>query len=193
MTSHLGGAYAQGDENTIMPDVWGYLLVKYDLKSVLDVGCGFGHAVEWFVKHGVYAVAGIDGWDEAIRGNRCPERVVLHDFTTGPAPVTQSFDLAWSAEFLEHVEEQYLPNIFTTLRLCRRACVTHAEPGQAGYHHVNCQTSDYWIQKFQEQGFQHLPEETALLRRTDQRRRAPYGRRTLMMFERLCLNPAKQA
>lgn len=181
---HLGGAYPEGDANTIMPDVWGYLLVKHDIKSVIDLGCGFGHAIRWFADHGLCTVAGIDGWSEAIDGNLVPGAAVRHDFTTGPAPIARPFDLAWSAEFLEHVEERYLPHIMATMRLARLACVTHAEPGQAGHHHVNCQTTEYWVDRFAEYGFAHLPEETAILRRTD-RWRATWGRRTLTMFQRI--------
>ena len=36
--NHLGGAYAGGDANTIMPDVWGYLLTRWPIRRVLDVG-----------------------------------------------------------------------------------------------------------------------------------------------------------
>lgn len=181
---HLGGAFPDGDANTTMPDVWGYLLVKYDLRSVLDIGCGFGHTLKWFSAYGLCNVTGIDGWDEAIAGSLVPGRVVKHDFTAGPAPLDLPFDLVWSAEFLEHVEEQYLPNMMSAFRLGRYACVTHGEPGQGGHHHVNCQTTEYWIAVFAEYGFIHLEEETRLLRQTD-RWRAPYGRRTLTMFKRV--------
>lgn len=50
--NHLGGAFEQGDPLTNMLDVWGYLLVKFELKSVIDVGCGFGHTLKWFAENG---------------------------------------------------------------------------------------------------------------------------------------------
>ena len=184
VTEHLGGCIPDGDTNTIMPDVWGYLLVKYEPKIVLDVGCGFGQCLEWFAKMGLCQIVGVEGWDEAIEQNVVRAHVVRHDFTKGPAPIGTPFDLAWSAEFLEHVEEKYLPHVMQTLRLARYACVTHGEPGQYGHHHVNCQTTEYWIGKFAEYGFDHLADETALLRRTD-RWRATWGRRTLTMFQRV--------
>ncbi len=184
MTDHLGGAYPQGDGNTIMPDVWGYLLVKYDPKSVLDIGCGFGHALQWFQQNGLCNVTGIEGWDEAVAGNLVPAAIIKHDFTQGPAPIGSPFDLVWSAEFLEHVDAEYLPHVMAAMRLGRYACVTHAEPGQNGHHHVNCQTTEYWIDVFRSYGFEHLSEETQILRRTD-RWRATWGRRTLTMFQRV--------
>lgn len=181
---HLGGAIETGDSNTIMPDVWGYLLVKYAPTTVLDLGCGFGHALEWFKKNGLCNIVGVEGWDEAIAKSVVPEAIVKHDFSKGPAPIGTPFDLVWSAEFLEHVDEKYLPNVMAAMHLGRYACVTHAEPGQYGHHHVNCQTTDYWIDVFHQYGFHHMAEETQLLRRTD-RWRATWGRRTLTMFQRV--------
>lgn len=184
MTEHLGSAIPQGDSNTIMHDVWGYLLVKYNPAGVLDLGCGYGHALKWFRENGLCNITGIEGFKDAVDQSLVPGHVVLHDFTTGPAPVGTPHDLVWSAEFLEHVEERYLPNVMAAIRLGRYACVTHGEPGQYGHHHVNCQTTEYWVQKFHEYGFIHLEDETSILRRTD-RWRATWGRRTLTMFQRV--------
>lgn len=181
---HLGGAYPEGDSNTIMVDVWGYLLTKFEIKSVLDIGCGFGHCLKWFSENGLCSIKGIEGWDEAVNKSLVPGHIIQHDFTTGPAPIAQPFDLAWSAEFLEHVEEKYIPNFMPAFRLARFAVITHAEPGQAGFNHVNCQTTDFWVERFAQYGFAHDAGETALLRRTD-RWRAGWGRRTLCFFRRI--------
>jgi SAM-dependent methyltransferase len=181
---HLGGAIAEGDRNTTMPDVWGYLLVKYAPASVLDIGCGFGHTLRWFREHGLCTITGVEGWDEAIAKSVVPDAIVKHDFTQGPAPIGTPYDLVWSAEFLEHVDEEFLPHVMPAFRLGRYACVTHGEPGQFGHHHVNCQTTEYWIEVFHAAGFIYMPEETQLLRRTD-RWRATWGRRTLTMFQRV--------
>lgn len=183
-TPHLGGAYPQGDANTIMIDVWGYLLVKYEVKSVLDIGAGFGHCLKWFSENGLCSIKGIEGWDEAVKGSLVPGHIIQHDFTVGPAPLAQPFDLCWCAEFLEHVREGFLINVIPSFNLCRHVVITHAEPGQAGHHHVNCQPTSYWIKVFEQWGFVHDAEETALLRRTD-RWRAGWGRRTLTSFHRL--------
>jgi hypothetical protein len=40
--------------------------------------------------------------------------------------------------------------------------VTHGQPGQEGYHHVNLQPSSWWIDKFEENGFAYLPDMTAI-------------------------------
>ena len=31
--------------------------------------------------------------------------------------------------------------------------MTHAVPGQAGHHHVNCQPQEYWINLLSQKGF----------------------------------------
>jgi len=31
--------------------------------------------------------------------------------------------------------------------------MTHAVPGQAGHHHVNCQPAEYWVEKLATRGF----------------------------------------
>jgi hypothetical protein len=83
---HLGGAYER-DGNTWMPDVFGYLLVKYEIKSILDIGCGFGGTLSWFAEHGLCQIKGIEGDPACLEKSLVPGHVVLHDFTKGPAPV----------------------------------------------------------------------------------------------------------
>ena len=178
--NHLGGAYAGGDANTIMPDVWGYLLTRWPIRRVLDVGCGYGQAMKWFADIGGCEVIGIDG-DPACADH--DDRIALHDFAKGPLLSNAQYDLAWSAEFLEHVDERYLGNLMGAFACAKLVVVTHGEPGQPGHHHVNCRPTSYWIDRFAEAGFNHLSAETELLRATD-RKRATYGRRTLTVFER---------
>jgi hypothetical protein len=96
----------------------------------------------------------LDGCRQAIAESVLPGHVVLHDFCQGAFGGQRRFDLVWSCEFLEHVDEQYLPNILKTCGLATRViAVTHAFPGQAGHHHVNCQPATYWIKHFESLGF----------------------------------------
>ena len=178
---HLGGAYPGGDANTIMQDVWGYLAINYNVKTVLDVGCGYGHALRWFLDHSMSGLA-VDGFPDCIEKNLCPGSTLLWDFYQGPPPLTQKFDLGWSSEFLEHVDARHLPNVMAAFKACKHVCVTHGEPGQDGYNHVHCVSDDVWIDHFSRAGFLHLAEETKKLRLSD-RWKAPWGRRTLMLFE----------
>jgi len=147
---HLGGYIPGGDPCTYCPKLWEQLIQDYGVKSVLDIGCAEGQAMKWFADHSC-KVQGIEGCEQALQKHLMPDHVVPHDFTNGPwtpPPV----DLVWCCEVLEHIEEQYLPNLLSAMN-GRVLAVTAALPGQHGHHHVNCQLPAYWIEKFAEIGF----------------------------------------
>ncbi len=180
---HLGGAFLEvPDPHTHVPDVWEHLIELYGIQSVLDIGAGAGWSTKWFVEKGIYTL-GIEGWKEALAKSRCRSNVVEHDYTRGSFVPACRFDLAWCAEFVEHVEERFIPNYMASFQCCKYVCLTHAEPGQLGYHHVNCQTTDYWVKKMKQYGFELDPQETFYLRSTNTQK-APWGRRTLTFFVR---------
>jgi hypothetical protein len=69
-------------------------------------------------------------------------------------PEVRDTDIVWSCEFVEHVEEKYVDNFLAVFgRATKAVLMTHATPGQAGHHHVNCQPADYWIERMQARGF----------------------------------------
>lgn len=120
---------------------------KFNVKSMLDIGCGPGGMkqvcdnlqIEW---------TGIDG-DPEIKNND----TIIHDFTRGSLPLNKSFDLVWSVEFLEHVEEKFIPNFMPLFELGKICIVTAAPPGSPGKHHVNCREQEYWIDIFKKYNF----------------------------------------
>ena len=176
---HLGGC--RHDGHTFLPDVWDYLLAKYAIRSVVDVGCGYGYAAKYFLDQGL-DVIGVEGYRLAIEQNRCPKRYLIeHDYTQGPLTI-RPVDLAWAGEFVEHVEARFRDHFLTTFACARYVCLTHAVPGQGGYHHVNEQPTAYWVRELARYGFRHNEAETAFLRLGGER--TPWGRRTLTFFER---------
>lgn len=175
---HLGGD--DGGAGTWMPDIFEDLVVSFGIRSMIDIGCGSGANTKWFLDRGVSAL-GVEGLHEYIIKSRMPVGLVIeHDYTTGPLVLEQAFDLAWSSEFVEHVEEKFIPNFMSTFSKCRHACITHATPGQGGFHHVNEQLSEYWIKKFSENGFALDELKTNQYRATGPN--TAYGRRTLTVF-----------
>jgi SAM-dependent methyltransferase len=157
---HLGGFIEGGDPMTWCPAVWDALLAE-GARSVIDVGCGAGYASEWFHERGC-DVLGVDGSETAERLFRVPGRFLRHDYTA--APLYAAFALAWSCEFVEHVEEKYAANYLATFAGCRTVAMTYAEPGQPGHHHVNCQPAAYWVARFAEYGLRFDEPETMRLR-----------------------------
>jgi hypothetical protein len=142
---HLGGHedITQLDEGAL-----DYLIERYGAKTMVDVGCGPGGMLQYARLRGLVAV-GVDG--DATVARDVPG-VVEHDYTTGPLDLG-AFDLAWSVEFVEHVDEAHVDNFMTTFRGCATVFITAARPGQPGYHHVNCQAAEYWVERFRRQGF----------------------------------------
>jgi SAM-dependent methyltransferase len=156
---HLGGYIEGGDPATAYPELWTWLVEgPLAVSSVVDVGCGDGVALRYFAELGC-SVLGVEGVPQD------DERIVEHDYTTGPYRPDASYDLAWSCEFVEHVEARYVPNFLATFKAADLLLMTHAEPGQAGYHHVNCRSADYWIGVLAGVGFQVDPDLTADTRR----------------------------
>ena len=62
-----------------------------------------------------------------------------------------AYDMAWSAEFVEHVDEQYIMNYMSTFKRAKYILITHATWG--GWHHTCVHNSQWWIQTFESYGF----------------------------------------
>lgn len=144
----LGGNIRHGDIHTFAPLLWRYLVERFAVTSVLDVGCGEGHAVSFFRKLGLHA-HGIDGLVQNVRNAVIP--IALHDLLA--APYVMPVDFVWSCEVAEHIAPDRVANYLDTLANGRVVAMTHALPGQPGHHHVNCQPDEYWITGMVERGF----------------------------------------
>jgi len=132
--------------------VFDYLCKKYNVRSMVDVGCGWGGMVDYSIRQGVKSL-GIDFSNKLNMFDK--EEFKFHDYTKGKYILDDRYDLGWCVEFLEHIEEEYIDNIFSTLSCCKIICCTHALPNQGGEHHVNCQKPRYWVDTFGKYGFKH--------------------------------------
>ncbi len=155
----LGGYLPGGDAATIYPELWSWLVTDWNVRSVLDVGCGEGFALQYFRDEGC-EVLGVDGIKQP------DSAIVEHDYTTGEwEPVDEDgtpsssggprYDLAWCCEFVEHIEEQYVSNFMLTFKCAAMVLMTHGTPGQPGHHHVNNQPASYWKGALAATGFQY--------------------------------------
>ena len=57
-----------------------------------------------------------------------------------------------------------MANYMDTFKCAKSAVVTYAPPGWNGHHHVNLQEEDYWIARFEENGFKLDENKTKFLR-----------------------------
>jgi len=153
---HVGG---HGNVTHIDVGALGYIKRTFNIESMIDVGCGTmgmsSVASGFKIKY-----TGIDG-DPNLNHKK---NFVFHDYTNGPCLLDERYDLGWSVEFVEHVDQKYVANFMDSFKRCKYVCITHALPGKAGYHHVNCQPSDYWIDIFTNNGFEYSETHTKELR-----------------------------
>ena len=147
------------------PNVWTWLALEIGVKSVIDIGCAEGHVLKFFKFLGC-KVHGVDGCKYAYNHNLVKENVALHDYRTGPYIPKDSYDLGWSHDFVEHVDEQYIPNYMDTFSKCSKyVCLSFAVKGCRGYHHVNTNDLPYWVDLFATRGFKPNNELTEQAKR----------------------------
>lgn len=157
--SHLGGHL---NKTHLDFDALLFLKNKFNVRTMIDIGCGPGGMVELAEDKFEIDAYGIDGdWTVLPKWSN----FFLHDFTKGKYNTHLKFDLGWSVEFLEHVSEEFQENYMSLFKKCRYAVVTHALPHETGgHHHVNCRDDQYWIDVFKDYEFEYDPDTTAKLK-----------------------------
>lgn len=157
---HLGGNMDHGDPWSHAPQVWTWLIDRFGIQSIMDIGSGRGHAARWFHRQGIAAIA-VDGLAHNARSAVHP--TVICDVSQGhiQCPV----DLVISVEMVEHVRAEHMGNLMACLTNAPVVMITHAVPGQGGYHHVNEQPQEYWEQRFAERGYTLSADDTHVVRR----------------------------
>lgn len=150
---HLGGNIRGGDQSTDFSKcLWPWLVKKYAIKSLLDVGCAEGHALRAFAALGVPRVLGVDGlWQNA---RRCEVPVIAHDLTKGPLRI-EGIDFIWCCDTVEHIGEEFVPNVIATFACAKTVALIHGDETTAtnGWHHVNNKNPEYWDEKMLAGGF----------------------------------------
>jgi len=177
LPDHLGGQNGRSWTDD------GSLNIMWNLgcRKMLDVGCGFGGQVKLAESLG-WESYGVDGdWTVLPKESNFH----LNDYTKGSPTLTYEVDLIWCVEFLEHVEEKYMDNYMSTFQdsKAKYLIVTHAVPGQAGHHHVNCQEKDYWLDAFKRYGFEYDETLTKQIREESTMKK-PFVARTGLVFKR---------
>jgi hypothetical protein len=141
---------------------------KFKIGTMLDIGCGPGGNIRVAKEVGIDA-EGIDGDIRVIPEN--PDiNIIPCDFAE-TTYTDKDYDLAWSTEFVEHVEEKYIDNYMQSFAKCKYAFITYAPPGTNGTHHVNLKEQDYWIKVFGKYGFEYDEASTNQIRQASTMKR----------------------
>jgi cyclopropane fatty-acyl-phospholipid synthase-like methyltransferase len=128
-----------------------YIIDAFDIKSMLDIGCGPGDQIRIAKEFGIDA-EGVDGDIRLIKEN---SDIIINpcDYTKETYIPRKAFDLVWSTEFVEHVREEFVDNFMRTFSVGKYVFITYAPEGKAGNHHVNCRNKSYWIDIFAKYNF----------------------------------------
>jgi cyclopropane fatty-acyl-phospholipid synthase-like methyltransferase len=159
LPEHLGG---HEGETHVDDGALSYAIDKFNIRSMIDIGCGPGGMLELAMDKGLI-VWGVDGDDKVVRSDKILDRFYKHDYSIGPY-IPSRFDLGWSVEFVEHVDKPYMPNFLETFKVCHYVIMTHALPGQPGHHHVNCMPQEYWFGVMEAINFELMVDETNEMR-----------------------------
>ena len=120
--------------------------------------CGSGSWAHAFSRQGVPEVMGVDGPWAAEFNRDAP--FCAYDFGSEPTPFRpalprETYDLALSLEFAEHVAPDRADAVVDLLTSLAPVVVfSAAAPGQGDTGHVNEQWPSYWAQKFQARGYE---------------------------------------
>ena len=135
---------------------------RYDVRSVVDLGCGVGSYLD--AAHDM-GIAPLKGYEINLSIANCyiPEHLrqfISSDDITSALP-GGGFDCSWSVEVGEHIQpegtEQFVSNLVNlTRRLTLLSC---APPGQRGTAHINLRPKEEWVELMTRHGMRYLPTE----------------------------------
>ena len=139
----------------------------FEPRSVLDIGCGTGVSLDYFLQNGVDAL-GIEGSSLARDRAQHPERIELHNLNE-ELHLNRRFDLIWCLEVAEHIHPKFVNNFIKTFaNHSNRVVLSAAQPGQGGEGHFNEQPAEYWIELFGTYGFTYDDTSTKELQSIDE-------------------------
>jgi SAM-dependent methyltransferase len=130
------------------------VLDRVQPKTLLDVGCGTGMSLQYFLDHQVDAT-GVENSDIAIERSPVKAHIIKHNLNH-VLDLKKQFDLVWCFEVIEHIHPAYEKNFLRTLvNHGNRIILSAARPGQGGHGHFNEQEPAYWIDRFAALGYDY--------------------------------------
>lgn len=128
----------------------------FDIRSVVDFGCGAGSWLRAAGELGAERLTGIDGyWVDGCRFEGTPISFYPHNLEEEiRVPDGVGYDLAMSLEVAEHLTPQRARSFVRDICVAAPVVVFSAAiPGQGGTNHINEQWPSYWAAYFAEAGY----------------------------------------
>jgi hypothetical protein len=158
---HLGG-FTDSDVMGFSENVFNFMVGGLAVKSLVDVGCGKGVSTQQFLSKRVKVLC-VEGSHDAATQSLLPaSSIVEHDFSRGPWWPKQTYDAAWSVEFLEHVGRQHIDNYLPIFHKSALLFVTSS--GFGGWHHVEVHARWWWKARLTASGFVYSKDLSMQLR-----------------------------
>jgi len=135
----------------------GKVFVEYfEVKSLVDFGCGLGPHLEGALLGGVKEVLGFEiGYEIAKKYISSVVKPFIKCEDVGERIECGTWDCSFSIEVAEHLLlEQADAFVDNLVRASKRLIIVSASRSSRGYH-LNAQEREYWIDKFTEQGVIH--------------------------------------
>lgn len=157
---HVGGNIRHGDPATHCPMIWMWMVDRFGVRSMMDLGSGEGHCALFVSRMHNIPVIAVDASPRNVGRAKYP--TILIDIEDQPA--LSRVDLVWCSEFVEHVDEKHINNLMNSFYSAPVIIMSHATKGQDGYNHVNCQPESYWIERFRAMDYYMAEHDTKTLR-----------------------------
>ena len=164
------------------------MIVLFQGKTVLDIGCGLGQYGKAFEQAGNIVWTGFDGAENI---EVVTDGYVHYMDMTLPQWIGKRFDWVVSLEVGEHIpnesESVFIDNI--ARHASEGVVLSWAVPGQNGHHHINTQPNEHVIAEMRDRGFIVSDKVTERFREVAEQ---DYFTRTVMVFEKLEAPTMKQ-
>jgi len=131
---------------------------KYKPNSIIDYGCGIGIYLESGLYKGITKLKGFDIGGEYVKKYTNKEIQPYIEYVDCTKLIkTEKYDCTISLETGEHLEpsgtDNFVTNIVNSTNKNGTILFSAAQPGQNGTGHINCQTKEFWIDKFSKHNF----------------------------------------
>lgn len=144
------------------------VLKYYAPRSLVDIGCGAGVYLKEFSKRGLKDLLGLDGSPAAREEFLLDKnKLVIFDLAK-KYTFNKKYDLGLCLEVAEHLRAEDADTLVETIAAASDNLIfTAAVPGQGprSIGHINEQPPEYWLKKFENNGFSYLKERTAEMKK----------------------------